>query len=115
MTGDGAAQPAARRLDQWLWAARFVKSRSLAARLCSAGVVTLNGIKVRKANHMIRVGDIVVVPQGVLLRTIRVKALGGRRGPFSEAQHLYEVAAAPVQIAELAPSWTPLLTDEQTI
>ena len=52
------------RLDQWLWFARFVKSRSLAARLCAAGAVTVNGSPVKKANHPVRMGDVVVLPAG---------------------------------------------------
>lgn len=74
--------------------------------------MTLNGTRVRKANQAIRVGDVVVVPQGFLLRTIRVKALGGRRGPFAEAQLLYDETAAPEHFRARAPSWKPLLTDE---
>jgi ribosome-associated heat shock protein Hsp15 len=105
-------QPASRRLDQWLWVARFVKSRSLAARMCAAGAVTLNGARVRKANQVIRVGDVVVVPQGVLLHTIRVKALGGRRGPFSEARLLYDETAATEDFRARAQSWKPLLANE---
>jgi ribosome-associated heat shock protein Hsp15 len=97
------------RLDQWLWFARFVKSRSLAARLCAAGAVTVNGSPVKKPNHPIRLGDIVVLPQGGWQRTIRVVALGIRRGPAPEARLLYEEAAASVRLADLAPAWMPLL------
>ena len=67
------------RLDQWLWFARFVKSRSLAARLCAASVVAVNGLPVKKANHLVRIGDIVVLPQGGWQRTVRILALGLRR------------------------------------
>ena len=108
------AQSSSRRLDQWLWVARFVKSRSLASRLCTAGAVTLNGVMVRKASHAIRVGDVIVVPQGVLLRTIRVKALGCRRGPPSAARLLYDETAFPVYVRELTPSWQPLLDERGT-
>jgi ribosome-associated heat shock protein Hsp15 len=107
------AQSSCRRLDQWLWVARFAKTRSLASRLCTAGAVTLNGMTVRKANRMIRVGDIVVVPMGVLLRTIRVKALGGRRGPPSEARLLYDETAVAVHLEELTPSWEQLLANNR--
>jgi ribosome-associated heat shock protein Hsp15 len=65
-----------------------------------------------KARHLIRVGDIVVVPKGGLSRTIRVRALGSRRGPSMEAQLLYEEAAAPIHLSELDPPWKPLLADE---
>ncbi|MGD9613928.1 MAG: RNA-binding S4 domain-containing protein [Alphaproteobacteria bacterium] len=97
------------RLDQWLWFARFVKSRSLAARLCAAGAVTINGSAVRKANQTVRVGDIVILPQGGWQRTVRVLALGARRGPASEARTLYEEAAAALRLSAVPPDWVPLL------
>jgi len=65
-----------------------------------------------KAAHLIRVGDVVVVPQGVLFRTVRVKALGSRRGPPMGAQLLYEEAAAPVSMSTGDPPWEPLLSSE---
>lgn len=111
MSGSGSPAPTSRRLDQWLWFARFAKSRSLASRLCTAGAIILNGVVVRKARHLIRIGDIIVIPQGVVSRTIRVKALGLRRGPSSEAQLLYEEAAAPTGASEFYPPWRPLLAD----
>jgi ribosome-associated heat shock protein Hsp15 len=72
----------------------------------------LNGVVTQKGRHLIRVGDIIAVPQGVLVRTILVKAVGSRRGPFTEAQLLYEEAAAPLCMSELNPPWKPLLVDE---
>jgi ribosome-associated heat shock protein Hsp15 len=107
-------KPSSLRLDQWLWYARFAKSRSRAARLCTAGAVTVNGLAVKKAHYAIRVGDIVVVPQRVLARTLLVKALGERRGPSAEAQSLYVDAATPVRVSKLSPAWTPLLADHPT-
>jgi len=96
------------RLDQWLWFARFAKSRSLAARLCTAGAVAVNGKPVRKPNQTVRVGDVVVVPQGGWQRTVRVVALGLRRGPAAEARMLFdEASAAP--IPKSAGDWAPLL------
>jgi ribosome-associated heat shock protein Hsp15 len=107
-------KPSSMRLDQWLWYARFAKSRSRAARLCTAGVVTVNGLAVKKAHCTIRVGDIVVVPHGVLARTVLVKALGERRGPSPEARSLYVDAATPVHESKPPPAWTPLLADHLT-
>jgi ribosome-associated heat shock protein Hsp15 len=104
--------PVSRRLDQWLWFARFVKTRSLASRLCAEGGVSVNGIEIRKANRTVRIGDAVAVPQGAFRRTVRVLALGIRRGPAIEARALYEEAAAPVLLSELVPAWTPLLADD---
>jgi ribosome-associated heat shock protein Hsp15 len=110
LKGDRAsAEISGRRLDQWLWFARFVKSRSLAARLCVTGAVTVNGMAVRKPNQMLHVGDILTAPQGAFYHTVRVLSLGTRRGPAPEARKLYEESAAPVRLSDLLPSWTPLL------
>ena len=103
------------RLDQWLWFARLMKTRSLAARLCAAGAITVNGNAVTKANHAVRVGDVVVLPQGPWQRTVRIAALGVRRGPAGEARELYEEAAAARRLAELMPAWEPLLDDAETV
>jgi ribosome-associated heat shock protein Hsp15 len=113
--GNASPARATRRLDQWLWFARFVKSRSLASRLCATGAVTVNGVEVRKANHAVRIGDAIAVLQGAFRRTVRVLALGIRRGPTIEARALYEEAAAPVRLSELAPAWAPLLADDDPL
>ena len=102
------------RLDQWLWFARFSKSRSLAARLCAAGAVTLNGSTVTKPNQAVRVGDIVILPQGGWQRTVRVLALGVRRGPASEARLLYEETAAALRLSAVPSDWVPLLDSGET-
>jgi ribosome-associated heat shock protein Hsp15 len=112
LTESGSPEPTSRRLDQWLWFARFVKSRSTASRLCTGGSIILNGVVVEKARHLIRVGDIIVVPQGTHFRTIRVKGLGSRRGPSIEAQSLYEAATVPVCVSELETPWKPLLMED---
>lgn len=103
-----------RRLDRWLWFARLVKSRSRGARLCAAGAVAVNGMTVTKVNHILRIGEIITVRQGTLCRTVRVLALGERRGPASEARLLYQETAPPVHESELTPAWTPLLSEEDS-
>jgi ribosome-associated heat shock protein Hsp15 len=112
LTAAALPESAKSRVDQWLWFARFAKSRSLAARLCAAGAVTLNGTAVAKANQMVRVGDVVTLPQGGWQRTVRVTALGVRRGPAAEARRLYEELAPATRLLDLAPRWVPLLDDE---
>lgn len=102
-----AAEKSSRRLDQWLWFARFAKSRSLAARLCADGAVAVNGIAVSKANHAVRAGDSVTVMLRGWQRTVRVVGLGTRRGPATEARTLFEETAS-AQRAD-APAWEPLL------
>ena len=116
MKGDGAsAEVLGRRLDQWLWFARLVKSRSLAARLCAGRAVMVNQAAVSKANHLVRIGDVISLPQGAFRRTVRVLGLGTRRGPPAEARLLYEEVAAPVHRSELTPLWTPLLSEGDPI
>ena len=107
-----APERAKARLDQWLWFARLVKSRSLAARLCAAGAIAVNGSVVKKSHQMVRVADVIVVPQGGWRRTVRVLALGIRRGPASEARLLYEEAAAASRLADAAADWVPLLGED---
>jgi ribosome-associated heat shock protein Hsp15 len=113
IAGDRSTETPSRRLDQWLWFARLVKSRSLAGRLCAEGTVSVNQAAVRKPNHAIRIGDIVIVPQGQFRRTVRVLALGARRGPAIEARQLYEESTAPMRLSEPPLEWTPLLADPE--
>ncbi len=82
--------PLGQRLDQWLWRARFFKTRSLATKLCQAGKVRVNRRPVQKAHHTLRVGDVLTFPQAGAIRVVRVEALAERRGPAPEAARLYE-------------------------
>ena len=68
----------ARRIDQWLWYARFFKSRSLATKLCHAGKLRVGGSLIRKAHAKLRVGDVLTFPQGRHIRVVKVLALGLR-------------------------------------
>jgi ribosome-associated heat shock protein Hsp15 len=101
------------RMDQWLWFARFAKSRSLAARLCSAGAVSVNGATAKKPNQTVRIGDVLVVVQGGWQRTVRVLGLGVRRGPAAEARTLYEEDAGALRLRDALPEWIPLLEADQ--
>jgi ribosome-associated heat shock protein Hsp15 len=103
------------RLDQWLWFARLTRSRSLAAKLCAAGVVFVNGAAARKPSQPIRIGDAVVVRRGSRDRAVRVLALGARRGPASEARFLYDETVSTVPLPASAAEWTPLLIDEPPV
>jgi ribosome-associated heat shock protein Hsp15 len=100
------------RLDKWLWFARFAKTRSLAAKLCAEGAVTVAGAVVLKPGHAVRVGDLIAVRQGRMLRQVTVRALGARRGPPAEARLLYDEPAPPVSLraAEQA-AWDPLIEE----
>ncbi|QJE74576.1 RNA-binding S4 domain-containing protein [Aerophototrophica crusticola] len=83
------------RLDKWLWYARFVKTRSLAAKLCTSGSIRTGGAPVTKASHMVRAGDVLTFPLGPHIRVIKILALAARRGPAPEAQALYEDLSPP--------------------
>lgn len=85
MTGEGTSV----RLDKWLWAARFYKTRSIAADATGGGRVQLNGERAKPAKQ-VRVGDRLVVRSGPYEWTITVRELSERRGPATEAQALYE-------------------------
>ena len=81
------------RLDKWLWAARFFKTRSLAADAVVSGRVQLNGERVKRAKT-VQVGDEVRIRNGAFEQVIHVRALSGRRGGAPEAARLYEETAA---------------------
>jgi ribosome-associated heat shock protein Hsp15 len=88
---DDAASSARVRLDKWLWAARFFKTRALAAEAIAGGKVTIGGDRVKPARPT-QVGDMVAVRLGPYEHVVRVKALSERRGPASVAATLYEEA-----------------------
>lgn len=80
------------RLDKWLWAARFYKTRSLAAGAIAGGKVQVNGERPKRAK-LIQVGDRVRVRQGPFEYQLVVRGLSARRGPAREAAALYEESA----------------------
>lgn len=77
------------RLDKWLWAARFFKTRSLATTAIDGGRAHLNGSRVKPA-HTVHIGDEVEITRGQDRITVRVIALSDKRGPAPIAQGLYE-------------------------
>ena len=77
------------RLDKWLWAARFFKTRSLACNAVKGGKVSVNGHKT-KPGYDVVVGDEFVVQQGHELKTIIVRDLSIQRAPAIAAQKLYD-------------------------
>ncbi|HLJ20234.1 MAG TPA: RNA-binding S4 domain-containing protein [Stellaceae bacterium] len=102
---------ATQRLDRWLWCARFAKSRSLAAKLCTGERVLVGGALVQKAHHALRVGDRLTLRLGRLERRIEVLALAQRRGPASEARTLYAETAPPTSLTDAEP-WVPLFAED---
>ncbi len=78
------------RLDKWLWQARFVKSRSLAAGLVTGGHVRVNSERASKPAYGVQVGDVLTFSVAEQVRVVRILAPATRRGPASEAQTLYD-------------------------
>ena len=81
------------RLDKWLWAARFYKTRSLSSEAIDKGHVRLNGLPV-KPSRDVKPGDTLELRIGADTRTLVVKGLSGVRGPAPVAALLYEETAA---------------------
>jgi ribosome-associated heat shock protein Hsp15 len=82
------------RLDKWLWHARFVKTRGLAAKLCEGGI-RIDGNLVAKAGATVRPGQVLTFALGRHVRVIELVAIGVRRGPAEEARALYRDLAPP--------------------
>src|SRR5438552_6463923 len=85
------------RIDKWLWAARFTKTRSVAVEEIVRGRVEVNGQAVKPARE-VKTGDVVSLRQGQLRRVVVVKGLSAVRGPAPIAQQLYE--ETPDSVAE---------------
>jgi ribosome-associated heat shock protein Hsp15 len=85
------------RIDKWLWAARFFKTRSAATDAVLGGLVHVGGERVKPA-RAIAVGEVVEVRTGNVRRTIVVQDTAERRGPASVAATLYE--ETPESVAE---------------
>ena len=92
------------RLDKWLWFARVVKSRTLAAGLVEEGKVRLNRERTTKPSQMVRIGDVLTIAVGPRIRVLEVAAIGSRRGPATEAQGLYIDRSPPASATPVQPS-----------
>jgi ribosome-associated heat shock protein Hsp15 len=89
------------RIDKWLWAARFYKTRGLAADEIGKGRVSVNG-QVVKASREMKLGDLVLLRQGPIQRTLTVLALNTVRGPAPVAQAMYEETADSIAARQRA-------------
>ena len=87
------------RLDKWLWAARFYKTRSLAKAAVDGGKVHVNGARVKAAKEAVP-GDTLTVTRGEVERTVIVAAVSARRGSASIAATLYDETAESIDKRE---------------
>ena len=94
--GEDAAEGAGRmRLDKWLWFARVLKSRTLAATAVAEGRVRINKVKVTKPAQAVKPGDVLTIALREKVLVLRLLAPGQRRGPPPEARQLYEDMTPP--------------------
>ncbi|MEO4000887.1 RNA-binding S4 domain-containing protein [Mesorhizobium sp. CAU 1732] len=89
------ASAARQRIDKWLFFARVVKSRSLAAKLVQAGRVRLNREKIDQPAHAVKIGDVLTITLERRVVIYRVVDGGARRGPAEEARTLYDDLTPP--------------------
>jgi ribosome-associated heat shock protein Hsp15 len=80
------------RLDKWLWAARFYKTRSLAAEAVEKGKVEVNGERAKRAK-LLQAGDSLMIRLGPYQHIVTVRGISEKRGPASVAAKLYEESA----------------------
>jgi ribosome-associated heat shock protein Hsp15 len=87
------------RIDKWLWAARFFKTRALAAEAVNGGKVHLDGQRI-KAARAVKVGDVYEIQRGWERMTVVVKELAARRGSATVARTLYEETPESIERRE---------------
>ncbi len=100
------------RIDKWLWAARFYKTRSLASEAIKGGKVSVNSHRA-KPSREVALGDILVLRQGFDEKTVIVQALSDKRGPATVAQQLYQETADSMQKREKEKELRKLATAQR--
>jgi len=87
------------RIDKWLWAARFFKTRSLAITAIESGKVMINEIRIKPAKS-VDVGDLIAIRLGPYQFVVEVLGLSDKRGPAPQAQKLYQETADSIKRRE---------------
>lgn len=98
------------RLDKWLWAARFFKTRTLASDAISGGKVQHNGSRVKAARE-VKIDDRLEIANGETRWEVTVRGLSEKRGPAPEARLLYEESAASLAAREAQRETRQLVVD----
>lgn len=98
------------RLDKWLWAARFFKTRTLASDAVSGGKVQLNGARA-KPSREVKIDDRLEISNGEVHWEITVRALSDKRGPAPEARLLYEESPESIARREVQRETRKLVAD----
>lgn len=98
------------RIDKWLWAARFYKTRSLAVEEIDKGRVRINDLEA-KPSREVKAGDTVALRQGTVIRTVVVQGISSQRGPAPVAQQLYEETEESLRLKAQAAEQRHLSSD----
>lgn len=98
------------RIDKWLWAARFFKTRSLATDAVDGGKVKLNGERCKPARNL-QMGDLLDIDNGSNAWQVRVAGLSAQRGPAAVARQLYEETEAGLQKRQQAAEQRQFFAD----
>ena len=96
------------RIDKWLWAARFFKTREQASKVCELGRVTSNAVRAKPARE-VRVGDMLRIQKEDGEREVEVLVLSQQRGPAAVAQTLYRETEASIELRRKAAEERRLL------
>ena len=96
------------RIDKWLWAARFFKTRELASKACELGRVTSNAVRAKPARE-VKVGDMIQVENETGKFGVEVLGLSQQRGPASVAQTLYRETPESVEARKLVAEQKKLM------
>ena len=96
------------RIDKWMWAARFFKTRELASKACEMGRVSSNGVRAKPARE-VRAGDMLQVKNEAAEFEVEVLALSQQRGPAAVAQTLYRETEVSVELRRKAAEERRLL------
>jgi ribosome-associated heat shock protein Hsp15 len=96
------------RIDKWLWAARFFKTRELASKACEMGRIESNGLRAKPARE-VRAGDVLRIKNEAAEWEIEVLSLSHQRGPASVAQTMYRETEASIELRRKATEERRLL------
>ena len=102
------------RIDKWLWAARFFKTRELASKACEMGRIESNGLRAKPA-RVVRAGDMLRIKNEAADWEIEVLALSQQRGPASVAHTLYRETEAGIELRRKAEEERRLLGPLATV
>ena len=87
------------RIDKWLWAARFYKTRSLASDAIKGGKIRQDGLRVKPSKE-VQLGDVLTIRQAFMDKSVKVLGVSDKRGPAVQAQTLYEETPASIESRE---------------